>query len=111
MRLFLFFFLFAFCLSSLFAKEMTGKEIFYNVKGKFGSCNHCHSGGGSAGRWDFENSEISADEGKKIPSLKGLGKRKNPDQIERSIGLMMKWFKFKLTDEQITKLTEYVATL
>ena len=111
MRVFLLFILFSFCLNSLFAKEMTGKEIFLNVKGKFGSCNTCHPGGNTAGRWDFENSEISADDGKKIPSLKGLGKRKNPEQVERSIKLMMKWFEFKLTDEQVTKLAEYVATL
>lgn len=110
MRFFLSCFIIIF-LSPVFAKDIAGKEIFYSAKGKFGSCNVCHPGGGSAGRWDFENNEISEEDGKKIPLLKGVGKRKNPEQIERSIKLMMKWFDFKLTDEQITKLAEYVATL
>lgn len=111
MRIFLLFLLFAFCFNSLFAKELTGREIFYSAKGKPGSCNTCHPGGASAGRWDFENNEISSEDGKKIPSLKGIGKRKSPEQIERSVKLMMKWFSFKLTDEEITKLAEYVGTL
>ncbi len=110
------FFISAFCFLAIlcnftFAKDITGKKIFNNAKGKFGSCNYCHPGGGSAGRWDFENNEISEDEGKKIPSLKDIGKRKNIEQIERSIKLMKKWFDFKLTDEEIAKLAEYVTTL
>jgi cytochrome c peroxidase len=111
MRAFILFLLFAFCLNSLLAKELTGKEIFYSVKGKFGSCNTCHPGGASAGRWDFENNEISSEDGKKIPSLKGIGKKKSPEQVERSVKLMIKWFSFKLADEEITKLAEYIVTL
>ena len=96
----------------LFAKtDLPGKALFYNSKGKYGSCNHCHVGGGSAGRWNFENEEIDEEEGRKIPVLKGIGKRKNQDQIERSIQLMRKLFSFKLTDEQISQLAEYIGTL
>lgn len=105
-------FLFAFCFNYLFAKtELPGKNLFYTTKGKHGSCNQCHINGGSAGRWNFETQSIDKEEGRKIPVLKGIGKRKNQEQIERSINLMKKLFDFKLTDEQISQLAEYVGTL
>lgn len=95
-----------------FAKEeLPGKTIFYNEKGKFGSCNICHTNGGSAGRYNPATGEISEDEGKKIPSLKGIGKRKEPDEIKKDIEYMKKLFAFKLSDEQINQLVEYVETL
>ena len=91
--------------------DLPGKNIFYNSKGKYGSCNHCHRNGGSAGRWNFTTESIDIEEGRKIPVLKGIGKRKDSDQIERSIHLMQKLFGFKLTNEQISQLVEYVGTL
>lgn len=95
-----------------FAVELPkGKNLFYNSKGKYGSCNHCHINAGSAGRWDFQTEEISQEEGKKIPILKGIGKRKEQEQIERSIQMMKKWFGFKLSNEEIEQLAEYVGTL
>lgn len=98
--------------SYLAAKDLLGKDLFYNSKGKYGSCNHCHlNGSSSAGRWDFESEQIDQEEGRKIPVLKGIGKRKDKEQIERSIQLMRKLFNFKLTDEQISQLAEYVGTL
>ncbi len=103
---------FGFSFNLLFAKsDLPGKEIFYTAKGKYGSCNNCHVGGGSGGRWNFETQHIDTDEGKKIPVLKGIGKRKNPEQIERAIGLMKRLFNFKLTDEQISQLAEYLGTI
>jgi len=96
----------------LAAKDLPGKDLFYNSKGKYGSCNHCHlNGSSSAGRWDFEAEQIDQEEGRKIPALKGIGKRKDEEQIKRSIQLMKKMFGFKLTDEQISQLAEYVGTL
>ena len=101
-----------FIFNGLFAKDLPGKYLFYNSKGKYGSCNHCHLNGlSSAGRWNFETKSIDQDEGKKIPVLKGVGKRKNQEQIERSVQLMKKLFDFKLTDEQISQLAEYLGTL
>ena len=98
--------------SNLFAKSaLPGKDLFYNSKGKFGSCNYCHSLDGSSRRWNFETPSIDPEEGRKIPSLKGIGKRKEPEQIERSIQMMKKMFGFKLTDEQISQLVEYLGTL
>ena len=91
--------------------DLSGKDLFYNSKGKYGSCNHCHANGGSAGRWNFENEKIDEDEGRKIPVLRGIGKRKNQDQIERSIQLMRKLFSFKLTEQEISQLAEYLGTL
>lgn len=88
-----------------------GEVLFFNIKGKYGSCNHCHRNGESAGRWNFETQEIDKEEGKKIPILKGIGKRKDPEQIERSIELMKKLFGFKLTKEQMSQLVEYLGTL
>lgn len=102
----------SFCFNYIFAKtELSGKELFYTIAGKYGSCNHCHRNGDSAGRWDFEYEKISSEEGRKIPSLKGVGKRKDQDQIQRSIKLMQKLFGFKLTDEEISRLSEYIGTL
>lgn len=102
----------SFCFNYIFAKtELPGKKLFYTIKGKYGACNHCHRNGGSAGRWDFEYEKISSEEGRKIPSLKGIGKRKDQDQIQRSIKLMQKLFGFKLTDKQRSQLAEYVGTL
>lgn len=110
--LFLLIFFTGFCFNNISAEEnLAGKDLFYKAKGKFGSCNTCHPGGNSAGRWNFETSEIDPEEGKKIAVLKGIGKKKKIDQIERSIKLMKKWFDFKLTDEEISRLAEYVATL
>ncbi len=115
MRLF-YIFIFAlvcgFVFSNAFCKEeLAGKNLFYTLKSKYGSCNTCHTGGGSAGRWNFGTKKIDFEEGRKIPSLKGVGKRKNPDQIERSINLMQKLFGFKLTKLQMEQLVEYVGTL
>lgn len=105
-------FLIVFCFNYLFAKtELAGKELFYTIKGKYGACNHCHRDGNSAGRWNFEYEEIDPDDGRKIPSLKGVGKRKDHDQIQRSIKLMEKLFGFKPTDKQRSQLAEYVGTL
>lgn len=96
----------------LFAKqELPSKELFYNSKSKYGSCNHCHRNGASAGRWNFGTEQIDQEEGRKIPVLKGVGKRKDKDQIERSIKLMRKLFDFKLNDEEISQLAEYVSSL
>ena len=96
----------------LFAKsDLPGNYLFYNSKGKYGACNHCHVGGSSAGRWNFETQEIDQEEGRKIPVLKGIRKRKDKDQIMRSIQLMKRLFDFKLTDEQISQLADYLGTL
>lgn len=108
----IFVFTFAFFFHYLFAKtELPGKQLFYNSKSKYGSCNHCHINGGSAGRWNFETQSVDKEEGKKIPVLKGIGKRKNQEQLERSINLMKKLFDFKLTDDQVSQLAEYLGTL
>lgn len=105
-------FLLVFWFNNLFAKsDLPGKNLFYNSKGKYGSCNSCHVGGGSAGRWNFEIKQINSEEGRKIPVLKGIGKRKSQEQIERAVKLMQKMFDFKLTNEQISQLAEYVGTL
>lgn len=106
--LFLLIFVFNFCFAKL---DLPGKTIFYNEKGKFGSCNTCHTNGGSAGRYNPATGEISEDEGKKIPSLKGIGEKKEPDQIKKDIEYMKKIFAFKFSDEQINQLVEYVETL
>ena len=109
---FVFTFITGFFFSFLFAKsDLPGKYLFYNSKGKYGSCNHCHSIDGSSRRWNFETQSIDKEEGRKVPSLKGVGKRKDQDQIERSIQMMRKMFDFKLTDEQISQLAEYLGTL
>ena len=103
---------FSFLFYPLDAKsDLPGKNLFYHSKGKFGSCNHCHSLDGSSRRWNFETQSIDSEEGRKIPSLKGIGKRKEPEQIQRSIQMMRKMFDFKLTDEQISQLVEYLGTI
>ena len=99
-------------INSISAKnEHPGKIIFYSVKGKYGTCNTCHTNGDTALRWNMETMSVDPEEGRKIPSLKGIGERKDPEQIERSIKLMQKLFEFKLTDEQIKDLVDYISTL
>ena len=93
------------------AEGLLGKDLFYHSKGKFGSCNYCHSIDGSNRRWNPETGLLDKEEGRKIPSLKGIGKRKEPEQIERSVQMMKKMFGFKLTDEQISQLADYLGTL
>ena len=88
----------------------SGKDIFYNSKGKYGTCNTCHTNGGSAGRFDISSGEVSDDEGKKIPSLKGIGKRKEREHIERDVVRMENTFGFKLSDFEIEQLVDYVST-
>ena len=90
---------------------LSGKDIFYKVKGPFGSCSTCHPGGGSAGRWDNEAKEINSDGDKVIPSLKGIGKKKSPEQIERAIKLVSTKYKVPVNDEQIKALVDYVSGL
>ena len=95
-----------------YAKEtLFGKDIFYKVKGPFGSCSTCHPSGGSAGRWDSEAKEISDDGDKVIPSLKGIGKKKSPEQIERAIKLVSIKYKVPVNDEQIKALVDYISGL
>ena len=95
-----------------YAEEtLSGKDIFYKVKGPFGSCSTCHPGGGSAGRWDSEAKEISEDGDKVIPSLKGIGKKKTPEQIEKAVKLFSIKFKVPVKDDQIQALAEYVSSL
>ena len=89
----------------------SGKDIFSTIKGPYGSCNTCHPNGGSAGRWDSDAKEISDDGDKKIPDLKGIGKRKNPEQIEKAIKLVSIKFKVPVNDEQIKALVKYVSGL
>ena len=90
---------------------LSGKDIFYKVKGPLGSCSTCHPGGGSAGRWDSEAKEISDDGDKVIPTLKGIGKKKSPEQIERAIKLVSTKYKVPVNDEQIKALVSYVSGL
>ena len=104
-------FLFDIVLISHAQTNFPGKSLFSNSKGKYGSCNYCHSIDGSSRRWNPETGLLDKEEGRKIPSLKGVGKRKDQDQIQRSIKMMRKMFDFKLTDEQISQLAEYLGTL
>ena len=98
--------------STYFASEpLSGKDIFYKVKGPFGSCSTCHPGGGSAGRWDSETKEISDDGDKLIPSLKGIGKKKTSEQIEKIISLMKIKYKVPIQDRQIKSLIDYISGL
>ena len=100
------------CSDSLLAKNnLPGEVLFYNSKGKYGSCNYCHTTDGTTRRFNMETQKIDLEEGRKVPSLKGVGKRKDQDQIESSIQLMKRMFDFKLTDEQISQLVEYLGTL
>lgn len=91
--------------------NLSGKDIFYKVKGPYGSCSTCHPNGGTAGRWDSEYKEISDEGDKVIPSLKGIGKKKTPEQIEKAIKLVSTKYKVPVTDEQIKALVNYVAGL
>ena len=93
------------------AETFSGKDIFCKVKGPFGSCSTCHPGGGSAGRWDSEAKEISDDGDKVIPSLKGIGKKKSPEQIEKIISLMKSKYKVPIQDSEIKALVDYVSRL
>jgi len=98
--------------STYFASEsLSGKDIFYKVKGPYGSCNTCHPGGGSAGRLDSETKEISDDGDKPIPSLKGIGKKKTPEQIEKIISLMKSKYKIPIQNSEIKALVDYVSGL
>lgn len=95
-----------------YAEEIaSGKDIFYKVKGPYGSCNTCHPNGGTAGRWDSEYKEISDEGDKVIPTLKGIGKKKTPEQIEKAIKLVSTKYKVPVTEEQIKALVEYVSGL
>ncbi len=97
---------------SYYAKEtLSGKDIFYKIKGPYGSCSTCHPGGGSAGRLDSETKEISDDGDKLIPSLKGIGKKKDPEQIEKAVKLFRTKFKIPVKDDQIQALVDYVLNL
>lgn len=91
--------------------SLSGKDIFYTVKGPYGSCNTCHPGGGSAGRWDTEYEEIDDEGDKKIPVLKGIGKKKTPEQIKKAIKLVRSKYKVPVKDEQLDVLVEYVSSL
>ncbi len=111
-------FVFYFLLISMFAisfysaeEMLSGKDIFYKVKGPNGSCNTCHVNGGSAGRWNSEWQEISDDGDKKIPGIKGWAKNKSPEQIEKIINQMKTKYKVPVKDSQIKPLTEYLQTL
>ena len=105
------FILLAFTRSYLAETPLSGKDIFYKVKGSYGSCSTCHPNGGSAGRWDNEYKEISDDGDKVIPSLKGIGKRKTPEQIEKAIKLVSIKYKVPVNDAQIKLLVDYVSGL
>ncbi len=98
--------------TAYYAEEtLSGKDIFHAVKGPHGSCVACHPGGGSAGRLDSETKEISDDGDKVIPSLKGIGKKKTPEQIERAIKLVSTKYKVPVNDAQIKALVDYVSGL
>lgn len=91
--------------------DLTGKNIFYKVKGPYGSCNTCHPNGGTAGRWDSEAQEISNDGDRLIPSLKGIGKKKSSEQIEKIIKFVSTRYKVPVNDKQIKALVNYVSGL
>ncbi len=103
--------LISFTSTYLASEPLSGKDIFYKVKGPHGSCVTCHPGGGSAGRWDSDAKEISDDGDKVIPSLKGIGKKKDPEQIEKAIKLVSTKYKVPVNDAQIKALVDYVLGL
>jgi len=113
----LIFVLFVLIFSFIFANicfaqtDLTGKDIFYKVKGPLGSCSTCHPGGGSAGRWDSEAKEINNDGDRLIPSLKGIGKKKSSEQIEKIIRFVSTRYKVPVNDKQIKALVNYVSGL
>ncbi|MBI3590048.1 MAG: hypothetical protein HY094_01560 [Candidatus Melainabacteria bacterium] len=90
---------------------LSGKDIFSKVKGPYGTCNTCHPGGSSAGRWDSEAKEISDDGDKKIPEIKGIGKKKSPEQLEKIIVLMRNKYKVPIQDDQMKMLIDYISNL
>lgn len=92
-------------------EENIGKYLFYNSKGKYGACNHCHRNGTSAGRWNFETESVDKEEGRKIPSLKGINKRYSHENIEKRVRYMKKLFTFELSEEDIKELAKYISTL
>ncbi len=92
-------------------ETLSGKDVFYKVKGPYGSCSTCHPGGGTAGRWDSDAKEISEDGDKVIPSLKGIGKKKDPEQIEKAIKLVSTKYKVPVNNAQIQALVNYVSGL
>ena len=92
-------------------ETLSGKNVFYKVKGPYGSCSTCHPGGGSAGRWDNEAKEVSDDGDIIIPSLKGIGKKKDPEQLERAIKFISTKYKVPVNNEQIKALVNYVSGL
>lgn len=101
----------AFTQSYLAEDNLSGKDIFYTVKGPYGSCSTCHPNGGTAGRWDSESKEISDDGDKVIPTLKGISKKKTPEQIEMAIKLVSTKYKVPVNEEQIKTLVDYVLKL
>ena len=109
---FTFLFFFLLLTTPYVAEEIkSGRDIFYSVKGPFGSCSTCHPNGGSAGRWDSEYKEISDDGDKVIPSLKGVGKKKTKEEIEKAIKIVSTKYKVPVNDEQIKALVDYVSKL
>ena len=98
-------------LTNTYLAETSGKDIFTMVKGPYGSCNTCHPAGGSAGKWDSEFQEISEDGDRKIPTLKGIGKKKTPDQLENIIKVMMTKYKVPVKAAQLKALVDYVSKL
>ncbi len=98
----------SYCLAE---NQLPGKDLYSKIKGPYGSCNTCHPNGGSAGRWDSEFNEISDDGDKVIPSLKGIGKKKTPEQLEKIIGLMKTKYKIPIQNSQIKSLVDYLLTL
>ena len=55
---------------------------------------------------------VNSDDGDKlIPSLKGIGKKKEPEQIEKAIKLVSTKYKVPVNNEQIKALVDYVSGL
>lgn len=101
--------LFTFSGSYLAQTPTTGKDLFTNVKGPYGSCNTCHPAGGTAGRWDSAAKKVSKTEGKVIPSLKGIGKKAAPERLVVLTKLMKNTYKIPLTTEQVELVADYIA--
>lgn len=98
-------------ITNAYSAQTTGKDIFTMVKGPYGSCNTCHPAGGSAGKWDSEFKEVSDEGDVKIPTLKGIGKKKTVEQIENIVKMMKSKYKVPVTDAQIKALVDYVSKL
>lgn len=104
--------IFSMCTLSYYAQtKLDGKGIFTTVKGPYGTCNTCHKDGGSAGRWDPEEKVVSADGTVKIPSLKGIGKSRTPEQLAKAIKLMKIKYKVPVTDSDMKPLVNYLSKL